>query len=77
MTTKEICPVSEVIGEDHYFIAGTGKIVQWDIMGDSRAEVEVCLSCAELKDVCTHDWYYMGEPYAETMKCSYCGDTQR
>lgn len=26
---------------------------------------------------CTHDWHYMDEPYADTMKCSECGDTQR
>lgn len=26
---------------------------------------------------CTHDWHYMDAPYAETMKCAHCGDTQR
>lgn len=41
------CPVSEIAGDDHYFIVSTGQIIDWDVMGDPRNEVEVCASCAE------------------------------
>ena len=26
---------------------------------------------------CTHDWSYLDEPFAETMICAHCGETQR
>lgn len=50
MTTtqlKVLCPVAEVVGDKHYFTVGTGEVVEWDIMGDPRTQVEVCSSCAK------------------------------
>lgn len=41
------CPVSEIAGDIHYFLPGFGEIIEWDVMGDPRTEVEVCASCAE------------------------------
>lgn len=31
----------------------------------------------EYESDCTHDWEYLEEPFAETMRCSHCGVTQR
>lgn len=30
----------------------------------------------DICDCCTHDWYYMDDPYADHMRCSHCGATQ-
>ena len=40
------CPVSDLSGPVHYFDADTGVSVPWDVMGDSRDRVTVCLECA-------------------------------
>ena len=45
-----LCPVSELTGEAHHFIPGTGRVVEWDVMGDSRHTVEVCQSCADVTE---------------------------
>ena len=42
-----LCPVSEIVGDDHYYTPGTGKTVEWDVMGDPRNKAEVCPKCAE------------------------------
>lgn len=47
MNSNTLCPVSELAGEDHYFQTGSGQVIEWDVMGDSRTELEVCASCAE------------------------------
>lgn len=44
--TMALCPVGEVAIDRHYYVVGTGKVVEWHIMGDSRTEVEVCSMCA-------------------------------
>lgn len=51
-------------------------------------EVATCSKCVEALDLwdnvtatlqpeCAHNWEYLDEPYAETMRCTECGDTQR
>ena len=41
-----VCPVSELTGEYHSFISGSGQSVPWSVMGDPRSNVAVCPSCA-------------------------------
>ena len=43
----ERCPVSDLSGPVHYFDVGTGVLVPWSVMGDSRDRVTVCPLCAE------------------------------
>ena len=40
------CPVGDITGEWHRYPSGTGEMLEWDMMGDARNEVEVCASCA-------------------------------
>ena len=40
------CPVGDIAGVPHTFRAGSGVVVSWDILGDSRGRVEVCGRCA-------------------------------
>lgn len=47
MNNNTLCPVSELAGEDHYFQTGGGQVIEWDVMGDSQTELEVCADCAE------------------------------
>lgn len=39
------CPVGEVACSPHSYERGTGVIVEWSVMGDSRTSVEVCTEC--------------------------------
>lgn len=41
-----VCPVAEIAGEFHYLVRGSGVVVPWSVMGDSRDSVEVCAECA-------------------------------
>lgn len=41
------CPVSEVAGPVHLFVPGSGVVVSWSVMGDTRQTVEVCADCGE------------------------------
>lgn len=46
MTTALVrCPVSD-FAHEHFFPAGEGYLVKWDVMGDPRPAVEVCDQCA-------------------------------
>lgn len=44
------CPVSDIAGPEHYFDRTTGRMIDWDVMGDDRARVRVCATCADLVD---------------------------
>jgi hypothetical protein len=39
------CSVGDMTGKWHRYPSGTGQVVPWDVMGDTRTEVEVCSSC--------------------------------
>lgn len=40
------CPVGDLAGLPHDYVVGTGAVVMWDVLGDSRDVVEVCRVCA-------------------------------
>ena len=42
----EPCPVSLIAGDPHLYLPGTGAVVPWHIMGDTRDSIEVCAYCA-------------------------------
>jgi hypothetical protein len=42
----EWCPVGELAGERHKYVAGDGVVIPWDVVGDPRTGVEVCRECA-------------------------------
>lgn len=55
-----VCPVSEIAGPVHSFVPGSGVVVPWSVMGDSRQTVEVCADCGEHSE-------------AEAEACENCG----
>ena len=44
------CALGMMTGEWHRYPSGTGQVIPWDVMGDSRTELEVCASCADCGD---------------------------
>lgn len=47
---REYCPVGELSGNRHTYVAGRGVVVPWDVAGDPRPGVEVCRVCHALTD---------------------------
>lgn len=43
---REYCPVGELTGQRHTYVAGRGVVVPWHVAGDPRPGVEVCGRCA-------------------------------
>jgi hypothetical protein len=44
--TREWCPVGELAGDPHTYVAGDGVVIPWDVAGDPRSGVEACPECA-------------------------------
>ena len=42
---REYCPVGDLTGNRHTYVAGRGVVVPWDVAGDPRPNVEVCAAC--------------------------------
>lgn len=42
---REHCPVGDLTGHRHKYEPGTGVVIPWDVVGDPRSGVEVCLPC--------------------------------
>ena len=49
MTVREYCPVGELAGNRHRYVAGDGVVIPWDVAGDPRSGVEACRSCATMR----------------------------
>lgn len=47
---REYCPVGELTGNRHTYVAGRGVVVPWHVAGDPRPGVEVCHACHALTD---------------------------
>ena len=39
------CPVGELAGDPHTYVAGDGVVIPWDVAGDPRTGVECCREC--------------------------------
>ena len=46
---RSACPAGDLVGDPHTYVIGTGAVVVWDVLGDSRDVVEVCRSCAGVR----------------------------
>jgi len=46
VTVREWCPVGELTGDRHRYVAGDGVVIPWDVAGDPRSGVEACRPCA-------------------------------
>ena len=44
--TRATCPVGELAGDPHTYVAGDGVVIPWDVAGDPRSGVECCQDCA-------------------------------
>jgi len=42
------CPVGEISNARHSYVNGTGEVIDWDVMGDERQSVTVCVNCANI-----------------------------
>ncbi len=45
--TRAHCPVGELAGDPHTYVAGDGVVIPWDVAGDPRPGVECCRECAK------------------------------
>ena len=62
MTVREWCPVGELAGNRHRYVAGDGVVIPWDVAGDPRSGVEACRPCATMRT---------GE---SSVLCDQCGE---
>lgn len=62
---REVCPVGELAGDPHEYVAGDGVVIPWDVAGDPRTGVEACRGCVSVID----------QDYDNAHRCESCGVT--
>jgi hypothetical protein len=63
--TRATCPVGELAGDPHEYVAGDGVVIPWDVAGDPRPGVEACRGCVSVID----------QDYDNARRCESCGVT--
>lgn len=78
---REYCPVGELTGNRHTYIAGRGIVVPWDVAGDPRPNVETCHACRmaaqDVADYLSANGYQNLEEWAADSDYTYNGGTWR
>lgn len=65
VVTRAHCPVGELAGDPHTYVAGDGVVIPWDVAGDPRTGVEACRGCVSVID----------QDYDNARRCESCGVT--
>lgn len=78
-TDEWVCECGNESHTDGFFPCDSDGRITEPNMESEWGGLYACDRCDRIHAMnpCTHDWAFLPEPFAETMKCVHCGTTQR